>query len=116
MPMTDDPSQGATQRLDKRLDTLEAERQPKPGMLAGQGSSSEGYRLLGQMLGGVLGGAGLGWVADHFAHTSPWGVIAGLLIGAAISIYATVRAAQLISTRAEAKARSATAAKDADEA
>ena len=99
MPKPDDPSQGASQRLDKRLDALEAQRAPKTALLSGQGGASEGYRLLGQMLGGVLGGAGLGWVFDRFAHTSPWGLLAGLLIGAGVSIYATVRAAQAISAR-----------------
>ena len=115
MPQSDDPSQGAIRRLDKRLDALEAERKPKPALLSGQGGTSEGYRLLGQMLGGVLGGAGLGWVVDYFAHTSPWGLIAGLLIGAAVSIYATVRAAQVISARAEARGLPPAAADDEDE-
>ena len=52
------------------------------------------------MLGGVLGGVGLGWLLDHFAHTSPLGVVGGLLIGSGLSIYATVRTASRLSAKA----------------
>ena len=105
MPKPEESSQGASQgalgRLEGRLDAFDAGRAAKPG---GQGigeSAGDGYRLLGQMLGGVLGGIGLGWLLDHFAHTGPWGVIGGLLIGAGLSIYATVQTASRISARAE---------------
>ena len=102
MPKPDDSSQGALERLDERLDAFEAARKAKPFALGVGNSASEGYRLLGQMLGGVLGGIGLGWLLDRFAHTGPWGVIGGLLIGAGLSIYATVRTASRISARAAA--------------
>ncbi len=105
MPKPEESSQGASQgalgRLEGRLDAFDAGRAAKPG---GQGigeSAADGYRLLGQMLGGVLGGIGLGWLLDHFAHTGPWGVIGGLLIGAGLSIYATVQTASRISAKAE---------------
>lgn len=103
MPTPDETSQGALERLDERLDAFEAAREVKPFVLGMGKSASEGYRLLGQMLGGVLGGIGLGWLLDRFAHTGPWGVIGGLLIGAGLSIYATVRTASRISARAEAR-------------
>ncbi len=80
-------------------------------------ASGEGYRLLGQMLGGVLGGVGLGWLFDHFAHTTPLGVIGGLLIGSGLSIYATVRTASAMSAKAaKTTAPSVPAADDEDEA
>jgi ATP synthase protein I len=63
------------------------------------GEAGAGYRLLGQMLGGVLGGIGLGWLVDHYAHTSPWGLVCGLLIGAGLSIYSTVRTASRMGDR-----------------
>jgi ATP synthase protein I len=84
-------------RLDTELAALEARRKKAP---AGLGSEAgAGYRLLGQMLGGVLGGIGLGWLVDHFAHTSPWGVVLGLLIGSGLSIYSTVRTATRMGAR-----------------
>jgi len=100
MPTPDDPSQRALKRLDNKLETFEASRRAKPSLLGTAGSASDGYRLLGQMLGGVLGGLGLGWLLDHVVHTSPWGVVGGLLIGAGLSIYSTVRTASAMSARA----------------
>ena len=89
-------------RLDRDLDAFEAGR--RRATSTGVGSEAgEGYRLVGQLLGGVFGGIGLGWLFDHFAHTTPWGLVGGLVGGATVSIYATVRAASRISARAEAK-------------
>ena len=64
------------------------------------------------MLGGVLGGLGLGWLFDHFAHSSPWGVIVGVLAGAAASVVIVVRTAMKLSERASAKSAPASAAPD----
>jgi ATP synthase protein I len=100
MPKPDDSSLEALGRLDKQLETFEAARGTKPFASAVAGSAGDGYRLLGQMLGGVLGGIGLGWLVDRFAHTSPFGVLGGLLIGAGLSVYATVRTASAMSARA----------------
>ena len=44
-------------------------------------------------MGGVLGGVGLGWLVDHFAGTTPFGLIGGLLIGGGVSIFAAVTSA-----------------------
>ena len=103
MPNPEESSQGALGRLQGRLDAFEARRETTPLDLGVGESAGEGYRLLGQMLGGVLGGVGLGWLVDHFAHTGPWGVIGGLLIGSGLSVYATVQTASRISARAAAK-------------
>jgi ATP synthase protein I len=103
MPKPEESSQGALGRLEGRLDAFDASRAAKPGKSGIGESAGDGYRLLGQMLGGVLGGIGLGWLVDHFAHTSPWGLIGGLLIGAGLSVYATVQTASRISAKAEAK-------------
>jgi ATP synthase protein I len=81
----------ALTRLGERLDAVDAlrVRQVKPvGEAAGVG---EGYRLLGTLIGGVLGGLGLGWFVDRLAHTGPFCMIGGLLIGTAASIYTVVR-------------------------
>ncbi|MBV8593030.1 MAG: AtpZ/AtpI family protein [Caulobacteraceae bacterium] len=88
-------------RLDRDLKAFEAGRQ---GRGRGQiGVASEGYRMLGQVLGGVLGGIGLGWLVDHFAHTAPFGVVAGLVIGAGLSVVNAVRMAQRVSARVVAE-------------
>ena len=121
MPKSDDPSQDAIGRLDKRLDAFQAGRAPKAspiGGVGGIGGAGAAYRMLGELLGGVLGGVGLGWLADRFAHTSPLGVVAGLLIGAGFSVFAVVRTASKIGARAEAQngAAGAVPQEDDDEA
>ena len=99
--MSSDPERGpeALKRLDRDLAAFEAGRSKPVG--GGMGGAADGYRLLGQLLGGVLGGIGFGWLVDHFVHTSPWGLVAGLVIGSGLSIYATVRTASQIGARAE---------------
>ena len=105
MPKSHDPGPDPLGRLDERLAAFDAgRRKPRTGMglAAGLGpaaGASDGYRLLAQMLGGVFGGLGLGWMVDHFAHTRPFGLVGGLLIGATMSIVATIRMASRMSAR-----------------
>jgi ATP synthase protein I len=101
-PQKSRPSPGAAgsdplARLDTDLASFEAGRRKTPSGMGGEAGA--GYRLLGQMLGGVLGGIGLGWLVDHYANTSPWGLVCGLLIGAGLSIYSTVRTASRMGDR-----------------
>jgi ATP synthase protein I len=115
MPKPDESSDGL-KRLDKQLDAFEASRMAKPlSMGMGGGSGSEGFRMLGQILGGVLGGLGLGWLVDHFAGTTPLGVLSGLLIGAVLSVIAAVRQATAMSAKAAAAAPPAGAVADDDD-
>lgn len=115
MPDPDDLTAGAVKRLDEGLGAFEASRRARPLLGGVAGGAGDGYRLLGQMLGGVLSGLGLGWLLDRLAHTGPWGVVGGLVIGAALSIYATVRTASRISARAARPASTAAPAADDDE-
>ena len=103
MSQPDDDSQEALKRLQNRLDTFEGQRAPK--VEAGgsaESSMGDGYRLLGEVIGGVLGGLGLGWVVDYFAHTTPFGMVVGLLLGTAASAYAAVKSGERMG-RAAAK-------------
>ncbi len=92
MPNPDIPNEEASRRLGRELEAFEAERARKvtPG---GNRALGDGYRFLGEVIGGVLGGLGLGWLLDHFAHTTPLGMISGMLIGTGLSIFIAVRGA-----------------------
>lgn len=106
MPHPEDPSQGAFDRLSKRLDALEAGR-AKPVVQAGKdglGGMGSGYRFLSEVLGGVFVGAAAGWFIDKFAHTGPFGLIGGLLIGTGVAIFVAVRGAMRDAQKFEATA------------
>ncbi len=112
MSDADDPRKQARKRLGRDLDTFEAARAPAKSPLSGIGDAGEGYRLLAGLLGGVFGGLGLGWTFDHFVHTSPFGLIGGLLVGLGVSMYAAVRSALAMSARAQASGPPPAAAPD----
>jgi len=101
MPHPDDQRDEARKRLDEGLNAFDKKR-ARPDPLFGRGdagSMGEGYRLLAGLIGGGLAGLGLGWTFDYFAHTSPLGLVGGLLLGLALSIVSAVRSAAQMSAR-----------------
>jgi ATP synthase protein I len=92
MPHPVDPNAGAHNRFDERLAAAEAAQARARGGDA-QRAMAQGYRFLGEVVGGVLMGAGLGWLLDRFAGTQPLGLIGGLLIGTGLSIFVAVKTA-----------------------
>ena len=91
MPRKDEPNAEA-KSLDQRLAAAEA----APARRASGDSHramAQGYRFIGEVVGGVLMGAGFGWLLDRFAGTGPFGLVFGLLAGTGISIFVAVRTA-----------------------
>ena len=76
--------------LDKRLDAArereEQRNRPKMGVEA-DASYRMGNRVLAELIAGIGGGTFIGWVIDHFAGTSP----AGLLVVMALGTFAAFR-------------------------
>lgn len=60
-----------------------------------------GLRLSSELVAGVLVGAALGWGIDHFASTSPWGMIVFLLLGFAAGVMNVMRAAGLMAKQSD---------------
>jgi len=80
--------------LDQRLKAIEVrERREKPDASAEIGANA-GYQALGELIGGILGGLGLGWLCDHYLHTLPWGMIAGAILGMVAAVYTIVKTSQ----------------------
>src|SRR3954468_16605659 len=101
MPKADEPNDRAPQSLDARIAAFEARKAAeKPIHAEHEKSSQDGYRLLADLIGGVLVGLGFGWLLDRYAGTGPWGMVGGLLIGMGSSIYIVVRKATKLSAQA----------------
>jgi len=97
------PHDEALRRLDKRLDDLATSTRRDPSRFAETGTS-EGYRVIGELLGGILGGLGLGSVLDHFAGTTPYCLIGGVLVGLGASIFLVFRSATRLNKTRETPA------------
>ncbi len=101
MPKADEPNDEAFKSLDARLDAFEARKAAeKPAKAADEKASQDGYRLLADLIGGVLVGLGFGWLLDHYVGTGPWGMIGGLLVGTGLAIFSVVRKATKLSAQA----------------
>lgn len=97
--------EGRLDDLERRRRALEASlatRRPgaDEGKGAGHGSASgygQALKLSSEFIAGVAVGAGLGWVIDRLAGTSPWGLIVFLLLGFAAGVLNVLRSAGQIS-------------------
>jgi ATP synthase protein I len=103
MPEPPYPRDEALKRFDERYDALAASSRRTPKQYGSDEGAGAGYRLIGELIGGVLTGLGLGWLLDRFAGTAPFGLIGGVLIGSAAAIYLAVRSAARMSASAPEK-------------
>lgn len=85
---------------DARIDALEGrlkaarereEQRTKPQVQGADANYRLGNRVLAELLGGLLGGAVIGWVIDHFAGTSPWGLLVMLFLGIIVAFRNIIR-------------------------
>jgi len=60
---------------------------------------ARGFRLSTELVGGVVAGAGIGWLIDRWLGISPWGLIVFLLLGFAAGILNVMRAAGVVRER-----------------
>jgi len=91
-------------QLGERIHEAGAKRQQEAEELRGDEARREGdqsnlataLRLSSEFVAGVLVGGFIGWAIDRFAGTSPWGMIAFLLLGFAAGTLNAMRAAGLV--------------------
>ena len=79
--------------LDKRLEAArerEGERN-RPQVQGADANYRLGNRVLAELLGGMLGGAVIGWVIDLVAGTSPWGLLVMLFAGIGVAFRNIIR-------------------------
>lgn len=82
--------------LDERLKAAQGDEALRNG--AGKAADDAGTRLgnrvLAELVGGMVGGALIGWVIDRFAHTSPWGLLVMLTLGTIVAFRNIIRISQ----------------------
>src|SRR5271165_3952991 len=57
---------------------------------------AKGFRLSSELVGGVLVGAGIGWLIDRLLGISPWGFIVFLLLGFVAGVLNVMRSAGVV--------------------
>ena len=91
--MKDDRPSDPLARLGERLDKARRQRaeraEAKSGSAAGFGL---GLRIGIELVSALAVGVGLGYLADRFIGTRPWGVIVGFFLGAAAGMVNALRA------------------------
>ena len=101
MSMSPESREETIARLQKSASDLEARNQSQLAQeLAGQKAAGQAWRIIADLFGGVLVGLAIGFGVDHFAGTSPVGIISGVLLGFALSVWMAWRTAQRIQAEA----------------
>ena len=93
----------AIKRLHESASKLEARTTTEKFVdAAAQKVVSQAYRIIAELIGGVLIGLGVGVGVDRLFGTAPYGVLVGVLLGFGLSVYLARRTANRL--MAEAKA------------
>lgn len=103
MSLPPESRQEAIARLTKGASELEARNAPPTAQdAAGMRAANQAWKIIADLLGGVFLGVALGFLADQFLGTRPWGIIGGVLLGFALSIYMARRTANRLMAQAKA--------------
>lgn len=99
--MNDEPPARDPIGEDARVNALEArlkaarereEQRNKPSLgTEADANYRLGNRVLAELIGGIGGGAFIGWVIDQFAGTSPWGLLAVMALGIIVAFRNIIR-------------------------
>lgn len=94
--MTDPENQDLSARRAKLDAALAQKTGKKDQKVKNSASSDTGWgaavKISSEFIGGVLVGAGIGYLLDSFAGTAPWGMIVFLMLGFAAGILNILRA------------------------
>ena len=87
---------GEDARIDALEERLRAARERedvrnRPQVQGADANYRLGNRVLAELLGGIGGGALIGWVIDRFAGTAPWGLLVMMFLGIIVSFRNIIR-------------------------
>lgn len=91
-PIAEDARINALDRRLKAAREREEERnRPSAASSAGDANYRMGSKVLSELIGGIGGGALIGWVIDHFVGTSPWGLLVMMFLGIIVAFRNIIR-------------------------
>ncbi|MDK1488725.1 AtpZ/AtpI family protein [Sinorhizobium sp. 7-81] len=117
--MTEKPEESLEARLKRLGDDIASKRTDKSDDAEMRAAESrQGYaaamKLSSEFIAGILVGAFLGYLLDHFAGTGPWGMIVLLLLGFCAGVLNVLRSAGMVATPESAKRGPGNEKKDGD--
>ena len=99
--MNDEPSardpiaeDARIESLEKRLQAAKEREEERNRPAPGTGTDANyrmGSKVLSELVGGIGGGALIGWVFDRFVGTSPWGLLVMLFLGIIVAFRNIIR-------------------------
>lgn len=90
--------------LQARADALETSTRRNPAAsISGSRAADQGYKIVADLLGGVIVGLALGFGVQLIGFPAPWGLIGGVLLGFAVSIWMAKRTADRLMAQARAE-------------
>jgi ATP synthase protein I len=95
------PRDELLRNLTQRADALERGNVRPVEIGAGKGRAiDQAYKLIGELVGGVIVGLALGFGIDRVFHVAPWGLLGGVLVGFAVSVWMAKRTADRLMAQA----------------
>lgn len=87
------PEDARLDALDERLHRARTEEAVRSGEARDKGEDDYrlGNRVLAELIGGMAGGALIGWVLDRLLGTSPWLLLALLFLGIVVAFRNIIR-------------------------
>lgn len=90
-PLPEDARIGSLDERLRRAQTEEAIRTGAAKRDDGEESYRLGNRVLAELIGGMVGGALIGWVLDRLLGTSPWFLLGLLALGIVVAFRNIIR-------------------------
>lgn len=87
----DDDLERRRRNLEASLATRKPDRREGKEGAGGVTGYGQAMKLSSEFIAGIAVGAGLGWMIDRFAGSSPWGLIVFLLLGFAAGVLNVMR-------------------------
>lgn len=102
--------------IGRKLDEVKARKAPPTEVDRNRGRAmGEAFKIVAELVVGVVVGGGLGWVIDRQLGTAPWLLVVFLVLGFAAGMSNVIRTARQMQARVEPQQRAAKPVADDDD-